>query len=307
MLCYLQNLLAVFPRFVANKNLNKKGEKMVHIVADTLSSIPVQEAKKLKLPYLPQIIIFGEDSYKDDSEIDPATFLEKLKTYPVLPKTAAPYPVLYNPIFEELSKTGEPILVLCPPKEPISGTVRSAETAKNDFPNAKIFILDTTILGAGLGTLVRKALEWAEQGDNVETIIDKVQSMAAKNRTYFLLDTLEYLRKGGRIGAAKALVGGILQMKPLLAFRNSQVEPVEQQRTKAKAVKGLIDLVEKECPKSEDAYFCIQEGDNHEEALQLSRQFSDILGIKDIPIYKVPPAILVHGGPGVIGVSYFVN
>jgi DegV family protein with EDD domain len=279
---------------------------MVHIIADTLSSIPVEEAKRLKLPYLPQIIIFGEESYKDDSEIDTATFLQKLKTSKTLPKTAAPYPVLYNPIFEELSKTKEPILVLCPPST-VSGTVRSVETARNDFPNSDIHILDTTILGAGLGTLVRKALDWAKQGDSVEDIISKAKTMAAKNRTYFLLDTLEYLRRGGRIGAAKALVGGILQMKPLLAFRNSQVEPVESQRTKAKAVKSLIDLVQKECPKTSDAHFCVQEGGDHEEALQLSIQFSEILGFKNIPIYTVPPAILVHGGPGVIGVSYFVE
>lgn len=279
---------------------------MVHIVADTLSSIPVEEAKKLKLPYLPQIIIFGEESYRDDSEIDSKTFLKKLETSKTLPKTAAPYPVLYNPIFEELSKTKEPILVLCPPST-VSGTVRSAEIARNDFPNANIHILDTTILGAGLGTLVRKALEWANQGDSIENIISKVKTMAAKNRTYFLLDTLEFLRRGGRIGAAKALVGGILQMKPLLTFRNSQVEPVESQRTKAKAIKSLIDLVQKECPKTADAYFCIQEGGNHEEALQLSEQFSEMMGFKNIPIYTVPPAILVHGGPGVIGVSYFVE
>lgn len=279
---------------------------MVHIVADTLSSIPVEEAKKLKLPYLPQIIIFGEDCYKDDSEIDSATFLQKLQTSKTLPKTAAPYPVLYNPIFEELGKTKEPILVLCPPST-VSGTVRSVETARNDFPNLEIHILDTTILGAGLGTLVRKALVWAQQGDGIDDITNKVKTMASKNRTYFLLDTLEYLRKGGRIGAAKALVGGILQMKPLLAFRNSQVEPVESQRTKARAVKSLMDLVEKECPRSANAYFCVQEGGDHEEALLLSNQFSEKMGFKSIPIYKVPPAILVHGGPGVIGVSYFID
>ena len=278
---------------------------MVHIVADTLSSIPVAEAKRLNLPYLPQIIIFGENSYKDDSEIDSATFLEKLKASPVLPKTAAPYPVLYNPIFEQLSKTGEPIIVLCAPST-ISGTIRSAEIAKNDFPDAEIHIVDTTLIAAGFGILVRKAINWAQQGDNAETVISKVKSMASKNRTYFLLDTLEYLRKGGRIGAAKALVGGILQMKPLLAFRNSQVVAVESQRTRAKAIESLMDLVQKECPRTEDANFCIQEGDNHEGAQQLAEQFTNLLGFKDIPIYTLPPAILVHVGPGVVGVSYFV-
>jgi DegV family protein with EDD domain len=279
---------------------------MVHIIADTLSSIPVEEAKKMKLPYLPQIIIFGEESFKDDSEIDSATFLSKLKTSKELPKTAAPYPVLYNPIFEELSKTKEPILVICPPAT-VSGTVRSVETAKNDFPNADIHILDTSILAAGLGYLVKKALVWAEQGDDVETIITKVKEMAGRNRTYFLLDTLDYLRRGGRIGGAKALVGGILQMKPLLAFRNGQVEPVESQRTKSKAMKSLIDLIQKECPRSDEAYFCIQEGGAKEEADLLATEIGKVMGFTNIPMYTIPPAILVHGGPGVVGVSYFIN
>jgi len=279
---------------------------MVHIVADTLSSIPVEEAKRLKLPYLPQIIIFGEESFKDDSEIDSSTFLQKLRTSKELPKTAAPYPVLYNPIFEDLGKTKEPILVICPPAT-VSGTVRSAEIAKNDFPNTEIHILDTSILGAGLGSLVRKALLWAQEGKNVETIIEKLKEMAARNRTYFLLDTLEYLRRGGRIGAAKALVGGILQMKPLLAFRNGQVEPVESQRTKSKAIKSLIDLVQKECPRTAEADFCIQEGGEKEEAADLANEIGKLMGFKNIPMYTVPPAILVHGGPGVIGVSYFVK
>ena len=279
---------------------------MVHIVADTLSSIPVEEAKRLKLPYLPQIIIFGEESFKDDSEIDSSTFLQKLRTSKELPKTAAPYPVLYNPIFEDLGKTKEPILVICPPAT-VSGTVRSAEIAKNDFPNTEIHILDTSILGAGLGSLVRKALLWAQEGKNVETIIEKLKEMAARNRTYFLLNTLEYLRRGGRIGAAKALVGGILQMKPLLAFRNGQVEPVESQRTKSKAIKSLIDLVQKECPRTAEADFCIQEGGEKEEAADLANEIGKLMGFKNIPMYTVPPAILVHGGPGVIGVSYFVK
>jgi DegV family protein with EDD domain len=279
---------------------------MVHIVADTLSSIPVNEAKRMKLPYLPQIIIFGEESFKDDSEIDSATFLSKLKTSKELPKTAAPYPILYNPIFEELIKTKEPILVICPPAT-VSGTVRSVEIAKNDFPNADIHILDTSILAAGLGYLVKKALLWAEQGDEVETIISKVKEMAGRNRTYFLLDTLEYLRRGGRIGGAKALVGGILQMKPLLAFRNGQVEPVESQRTKSKAMKSLIALIQKECPRNEDACFCIQEGGDKEEAEMLAAEVGKVMGFTNIPMYTVPPAILVHGGPGVVGVSYFVE
>jgi len=279
---------------------------MVQIVADTLSSIPVEEAKRLNLPYLPQIIIFGENSYRDDSEIDSETFLEKLKTSKELPKTAAPYPVLYNPIFENLSKSGEPILVICPSSK-VSGTVRSVEVAAQEFPQANIQIFDAPILGAGLGTLVRKALGYAKDGMDISTLMAKLKDMASRNRTYFLLDTLEYLRKGGRIGAAKALMGGILQVKPILAFRNGQVEPVESLRTKAKAISRLIDIVKSECPQNDEANFCIQVGSDKEEARLISEEFKKILNVTKVPMYTVPPAILVHGGPNVLGVSFFIN
>lgn len=279
---------------------------MVHIVADTLSSIPVDEAKRLNLPYLPQIIIFGEQSYKDDSEIDSETFLHKLTTSKDLPKTAAPSPALYNPIFENLAKSGEPILVICPSSK-VSGTVRSAEVAAKDFPNANIHVLDTPLIGAGLGVLVKKGLEWAKQGIEIKSLIEKINELASRNRTYFLLDTLEYLRRGGRIGAAKALMGGILQVKPLLTFRNGQVEPVESQRTKTKALSRLIEIVVQECPHDEEAFLCVQEGGEKEEALKLAEEFKKLMNLSQIPMYTVPPAILVHGGPNVLGVSYFIK
>lgn len=279
---------------------------MVHIVADTLSSIPVEEAKRLNLPYLPQIIIFGEQSFRDDSEIDSETFLQKLKTSKELPTTAAPSPALYHPIFESLSKTGEPILVICPSSK-VSGTVRSAEVAAQDFPIADIHILDSPLVGAGLGTIVKQSLQWAQEGIDIRSLIDRINELASRNRTYFLLDTLEFLRRGGRIGAAKALMGGILQVKPLLAFRNGQVEPVESQRTKNKAVTRMIEIVLKECPHDESAFLSVQEGGSKEEAMKLAEELKNQMNLKEIPMYTVPPAILVHGGPNVLGVSYFVK
>ena len=279
---------------------------MVHIVADTLSSIPVEEAKRLNLPYLPQIIIFGEHSFRDDSEIDSETFLHKLRTSKELPTTAAPSPALYHPIFESLSKTGEPILIICPSSK-ISGTVRSAEVAAQDFPKADIHILDSPLVGAGLGTIVKQSLQWAQEGIDIKSLVDRINKLALRNRTYFLLDTLEFLRRGGRIGAAKALMGGILQVKPLLAFRNGQVEPVDSQRTKTKAVTRLIEIVLKECPHDESAFICVQEGGSKEEAKKLSEELKNQMNLKEIPMYTVPPAILVHGGPNILGVSYFVK
>ncbi len=279
---------------------------MVRVIADTLSSIPVEEAKKMKLPFLPQIIIFGEESYRDDTEMDSEAFIKRLKKSSVLPKTAAPYPHLYQPILEDLVKTGDEILIICPTSK-MSGTYSRAMVAVQEFPDAKITVLDTPLLGAGLGTLVRSALKWADEGLDAKTISKKVLELADRNRTYFLVDTLEYLQKGGRIGAAKALVGSVLQVKPILGIENGEVKAIESERTRKKAMARFIELVTSECPDSSDAYLNVQHGGAYEEAKALSAELTEKTGIHDIPITNLPPAILVHGGPGVLGVSYFVN
>jgi len=119
---------------------------MIKIVADTTSGISPEKARELGIAYIPQIIIFGDEAYRDDTEIDNVTFLQKLRSSPVLPKTAAPQPPLYTPIFEEYGKPGNTIIVICPSAE-VSGTVRSATVAAQDFPGADIRILDTKTIG----------------------------------------------------------------------------------------------------------------------------------------------------------------
>lgn len=259
----------------------------------------------MKLPFLPQIVIFGEESYMDDSEIDSETFIERLKNSPVLPKTAAPYPHLYQPILEQLVKTGDEILIICPTSK-MSGTYSRAMVAVQEFPDSKIIVLDTPLLGAGLGTLVRSALQWAKEGLNATAISAKVLELANRNRTYFLVDTLEYLQKGGRIGTAKALVGSILQVKPILSIENGEVKAIDSQRTRKKALARFVELVTRECPNNHAAFLNVQHGGAYEEAKSLSEELSEKTGIKKIPITNLPPAILVHGGPGVLGVSFFV-
>jgi len=133
---------------------------MIKIVADTLSCIKPEEARELGIGLLPQIIIFESESYRDDNEITTEEFLIKLKASVKLPKTAAPSPALYDPIYKEFAEGGNTIIVICPSKE-VSGTYRSASVAAQDFPDADIRVIDTLSIGPALGTLVRLAVQWA--------------------------------------------------------------------------------------------------------------------------------------------------
>lgn len=277
---------------------------MIHIIADTLSSISVGEAKKLGIEYLPQLIIFGEKTYRDDNEITSDEFIEKLRQSQVNPKTAAPQPILYEKIFSKIEKTNATGIVLCPSAK-LSGTYRSATIQAEEHPNADIRVIDTGLITTLLGTVVKKAAEMAKSCASAEQIIEEISCLSKNNRAFFIVDTLEYLHRGGRIGLAKKLLGSILDMKPILTLVDGQVAPYETHRTKKKAIKRIIDLIVTECPRNKEAYLSIVHGGNVEEADFYAEELREKLNIKNIWVTFAPPAILVHTGPGVLGFVFF--
>ena len=279
---------------------------MVKIVADTTSGLPHDLLESLGIPLIPQIVIFGEDSYRDDTELDTSTFLEKLKASKELPKTAAPAPALYNSIFYEAKAKGESVIVIAPSAK-LSGTVRAAEVAAQDYQGTDVQVIDSLTIAGNLASLVLLADSWAKSGMNADTIVHMLTNWISRGRIFFLVNTLEYLQKGGRIGGAKALMGELLQIKPILCLREGQVEPFEQQRTKKRAMARLVEIVEEQCPKTDEAHLCVMQADALEEAEFLVAAFKSKMNLSTIPIYELPPAIVVHGGPGALGIGFFVQ
>ncbi len=279
---------------------------MTIIVADTTSSLPLDMAARLGIPMIPQLVIFGENTYRDDTELTTEDFLQKLRNSKALPKTAAPPPAMYNPIFEKAAESGETIIVVAPTGK-MSGTLRSAETARKDFPNADIRIIDTQTVAGCLGSLVIMAHVMAQKGKTAAEIEDYLHGMIPRSRTYFVVDTLEYLQKGGRIGAAKALLGELLQVKPILQIKNGMAAPFAQERTKKRAVNRLIEITCEQVANNPDAHLCVMHIDANDEADALSKELSARLGILNIPIYLLPPAIVVHAGPKALAVGFFTR
>ncbi len=277
---------------------------MVKIIADTTCGLPLDELEALGISVIPQIIIFDDVPYRDDTEIDTPTFLSKLKDAKELPKTAAPPPALYEPLYREFAQQGHSIVVPAPSRE-LSGTYRSAEVAAEGVPEADVHILDTRTVAGGLGTLVKKAKTWADEGMDPQTIIEKLRALSKREVVYFLVDTLEYLHKGGRIGNASYLIGSVLQMKPILGLDDGKVTAVEKQRTSTKAFHRLKELVLAECPRNDNSNITVSHCGGQERAERLANELEEALGIDHIPVYEVPPAIVVHGGPGIIEVSFF--
>lgn len=276
----------------------------IKIITDTTCGLPLDELAELGIDVVPQIIIFDNVAYKDDTEIDTPTFLEKLTAAKDLPKTAAPSPALYEPFYETYAQQGHSIIIPTPSSE-LSGTYRSAETAAGLHPEADVHLIDTRTIAGGLGVLVKQAKKWADEGQSPATIVENLDALAKREVVYFLVDTLDYLHKGGRIGNAAYLIGSVLQMKPILGIVDGKVTAIEKQRTSTRAFSRLQELVLLECPPNADCHVTVSHCGGQARAEKLAQELADALNLDSIPVYEVPPAIVVHGGPGIISVSFF--
>jgi DegV family protein with EDD domain len=249
--------------------------------------------------------MFGEESFHDDREMDTATFLQKLKAAKDLPKTAAPEAPLYYPIFKRAQDRGEAVIVVAPTGK-ASGTVRSAQTAAAEFPKVDIRVVDTLAISCNLASLVLVADDMAKAGESADSIVAKLNVMIPRGRLYFLVDTLEYLAKGGRIGGAKRLLAELLEIKPILQVKDGQVESFEQQRTRKRALARLVEVVAEQCPGGESAHLCALQVEAQQEAESLVMELKSRVKVPQIPIYELPPAIVVHAGPRAMGVGFFI-
>ena len=186
--------------------------------------------------------------------------------------------------------------------------MRSAQAAKQQwFPDADIRIVDTRTVAGCLGALVREAVAWAEQGLSADAIIERLQALIPRSRSYFVVPTLEYLQRGGRIGGAAALLGSVLQIKPILTLHDGRIEVLEKVRVLTRARSRLIELTTEQCPRSASSHLCVMHADVPEDGLRLAQELSLRLAVDLPPVYEVGAAITTHAGPGVLAVGFFAG
>lgn len=279
---------------------------MIKIIADTTCGVPIEELKAKGIAVIPQVITFGNTSYHDDYDLNTDKFLELLAKSKELPGTAAPAPSLYNPYYEDARANGNQVLVIAPSSD-LSGTVRSATVAAADYPEVDIHVVDTRTVAGGLGTLVLLAKQWADEGLPIDEIRQRVVDKAKNCRVFFLVATLEYLHKGGRIGSASKLVGSLLQIKPILCLKDGKVEPYDKVRTYKQALVTIEELNAKMLQNNPEGYLSISECGADEDAKALADSLKYRFNLSEVPIYRVPPAIVVHAGPGVLATSIFIR
>lgn len=277
---------------------------MTRIVADTTCGLDMDLARQLNIPMISQIINFDEESFREGVDIDHATFMSRLLAGRALPKTAAPYPGDFIEAFTELTRDGEAVICIHPSTD-VSGTVRSAEIARADFPGADIRIIDTRTIAGPLASMVLAADRAAKTGASADEVEALVRSMMPRARIYLLVDTLEFLRRGGRIGGAQALLGSVLQIKPILTFTGGRIEPFEKERTKKRALERVKEVVKAEAARGAGAHVTVMHAEAPDEAAALAAELQRAIGGAEVPIMRLVPAIVTHAGPGALAVGFF--
>jgi DegV family protein with EDD domain len=236
--------------------------------------------------------------------MDHAAFMARLQAGKELPKTSAPFPGDFIAAFQELVPSGESIVCIHPSAD-VSGTVRSALTARESFPDHDIRVIDARTVAGPLHGIVLAAHRLATQGASADEVEALVREMMPRARLYFLVETLEYLRRGGRIGGASALVGTLLQIKPILTFANGRVDQFEKERTRKRALARIRELVATEAARGEASHLAVMHTGDVAEASAYAEELCQVAGAPRAEIMELVPAIIAQAGPGIIAVGFF--
>ena len=272
----------------------------IKIVIDSTADMPSALVQEYGITVVPLNVHFGTEVFRDSIEISPDEFYKRLASSPKLPTTSQPTVGDFLEVYQELSNTTDEIVTIHV-SDKLSGTLNSANQAKGQYTGkARIEIVDSEHVSMGLGMVAIAASKAAQGGASIEDVVKEAKQTISKVQFVGLVDTLEYLEKGGRIGKAQALVGSILRLKPLLTVKNGEVHPLEKIRTRSKGIDRLCDIVKEHAPLESLAVVYTTTPDD---AAQLADRLRPLVPSGDIPISQVGPVVGTHAGPGVLGIS----
>ncbi len=272
----------------------------VRIVTDSSADLPSAEVERLGVEVVPLSIRFGTDEYTDGVDLSVGEFYDKLATTADLPETAAPSPGAFEAAFRRQAEAGADQIVCVNLSSGLSATIQSAQNAAKAADDLDIRVVDSHSITAGLGTQVTVAAEMAADGAGADDIVAAVESLAARTHVFGALDTLDNLKKGGRIGGAQALLGSLLSIKPLLDISSGEVAEAGRARTRRKALEWLRDKVFA-LPAVE--HLCVAHG-MAPDLEQMLALLAPRYGEDQITVTLIGPTIGTHGGPRVMGLTW---
>jgi len=273
----------------------------IRVVTDSASDLPEDFAKRLNIDVVSLTIRFGDEEFTDRVDLTPELFWAKCKDSKSLPETAAPSPGAFQAAYERAKADGCDGVIVLTLSSLLSATYQSATLAAEAVTELiDVRVLDTLNVSMGQGLVVIDVAELAATGATLDQLVEHANSLMPKAGVVAALDTLEHLIKGGRIGGAKALLGQVLSIKPLVELKNGVVAEAGRQRTRAKALAAVASVARSHAPLRRLAL--IQGACTDVEALEAL--ISDIASEHPLIVTDIGPVVGAHGGPGIIGLTW---
>lgn len=278
----------------------------VAIVTDSTAYIPPEMTRGLPITVIPLQVIWGEETYRDGVDIQPSEFYSRLKHTKVMPSTSQPSPSAFHEVYSRLLQEGYDILTLTISSS-LSGTLDSASQAKNMLPKAAIELVDSRLTSMGLGFAVLLAARAAVEGATLGECKALAEKACSKVGILFVVSTLEFLHRGGRIGGAAALLGTALNLKPILELNEGKIMPVERVRTMSKALDRVIEMINQRVERRSPIRLAVIHASAPEEAEKLLERVRGQFNVSEVSeavLSDVSPVIGTHTGPGTVGIVF---
>jgi DegV family protein with EDD domain len=256
---------------------------------------------------LPLSVVFGQTSLRDGIDITREQFWQRLPTADPLPTTSQATPGDFLSLFTEFTAAGDEVIAITISAK-LSGTYDSAISARNSMPSAPIDVIDSRTISVGLGLMLQEAVAMVEAGASRDEIVAQLIRMREKIHIIFVLETLEYLQRGGRIGKAQAFMGTLLKFKPLLAIIDGEVQPVTRVRSRAKALEALQETLLQRVPqRGAQVRLGLTQAVAPDEAKAVGDKLAASFNTAPGFVAALGPVIGVHVGPGTIGAAVYAR
>jgi DegV family protein with EDD domain len=277
----------------------------IRLVTDSTADIPLDQARAADITVVPLTVFFGDEAYLDGVELDNASFYSKLQASKELPRTSQPSPAAFQEAYIHLINDGADAILSVHLSSKLSGTYQSACTARDTLPDSvkkiPIEIIDSKNISIAMSRSIMRAAQEVKEGPGLPEIKAHLLDELARTRILCVLDTLEYVKRGGRIGGARAFLGNMLSVKPIISLKDGEVIPIEQPRTRNKAYARVAELV-REMGNIE--YVSIAE--SSEGFAEQFAQFIKTVYTGDLPIYKLGATLGTHTGPGTAAIAVVI-
>jgi len=276
----------------------------IAIVTDSSANIPESVTRDLPIHVIPVWLIWGNERFRDGVDIDSPTVYERLKKEKIVPTTSQPSIGEFVEFFKGLLEKYDSVVAVLV-SSVMSGTVASARGALEQLPGKLIRVVDSLGGSMGHGFCVLAAARAAAAGKTLDEVVSAAKNLIPRVHLLFAVDTLEYLRRSGRISGAKALLGSALSIKPLLQFKDGTIKPHSQVRTKRKALNMLLDAAEGILAGKKIAEAAVIDINVEQEGNAFAEEVKARFGLKNLLRCSVSPVVGVLVGPGGLGLAFY--